>query len=102
MIKQRWKLHLVLGLILVHTISAASDQQGNSKPLALPDEESDPLIHYQAPTSFGDPIEPVSRVRKRKRPHYGPRMQSIWSDIFKDIVVLNRNLFLWHSFTVIS
>jgi hypothetical protein len=99
--KQRWMLHLVLSLISIHTISAASDGELGNGYLDVPDEP-DPLLHYQAPTSFGESIEPVSRVRKRRRPHYGPRMASFWGDVFRDMFVLNRNLFLWNSFKVLT
>lgn len=100
-----WKLHFLLSLFVVNTLVAVDVESGAESDLqehVYQEVTSDPLINYQAPTSFGEPIEPVSRIRRRRRPHYGPRMAEFWGDIFRDMFVLNRNLFLWNSFKVIS
>lgn len=63
-------------------------------------ESDDPLIDYYP--EINGSIEPSARTRKRRRARGEPKLAAFMGNIFEDILVLNRNLFLWNSFKVVA
>ena len=100
--KQRLALHLLLGLMSAQTICNSPLDSDSLDQQAAQETDIESLVNYQAPRIFDESIERTGRTRKRRRRGGYSHAESILGEIFTDIITLNRNLFLWNTFKVIS
>ncbi len=91
---RRWSL-----LLLIFTCVQQIIPEEPGHPTLFTDEIKKEIEQ----TTLSQPsLDSKPRTRKRRRPVHGPKMAAFVGDIFRDIGILNRNLFLWNSFKVIS